>query len=107
MIGCVWADSASCCFSCVIWLRSLASSFCSAGLGFSVCGLGIFGISASFSGMNAVAMERHSASARVIQRGAVLLMPSQSGQTVAMDRLVRRMRIAAKARPPLAVSRAA
>ena len=62
---------------------------------------------AGFSGMNGVAADRERASARVIQRGVVLLMPSQSGQTVAMARLVRRMRIAAKARPLLAVSRAA
>ena len=88
-VGCVWVDSF--CFNSLIWLRILASSFSS--FKFSVCGTGcgFFEVLAGFSGMNGVAMDRDRASARVIQRVVVLLMPSQSGQTVAMARLVRRM----------------
>ena len=88
-LGCVWVDSF--CFNSLIWLRSWAISFSSFKFSAFGTGWGIFEVSAGFSGMNAVAMERHSASVRAVQRGIVLLMPSQSGQTVAMERLVRRM----------------
>ena len=88
-LGCVWVDSF--CFNSLIWLRSWAISFSSFKVSAFGTGWEIFEVSAGFSGMNAVAMERDRDSARVIQRVVVLLMPSQSGQTVAMERLVRRM----------------